>query len=211
MNKLVEKLREDNFPVLFGKAELYSLNFNKNETLTMFNEAIKNEWINNIYEDIYILGVKCQKVVVDEGAIAQKIVPDSYVSLHHVLSVESWIPEGVYTTTSVTIGQERLIKTNGYGKYSYDKLYDKVNMAGIYTVEDESGKYKAARPLRALCDLIRLYNENWNSIEEIHDTLRIGYSKFNNLTASDFDELQGTFNIENVEYMLQEIRRDLNI
>ena len=211
MNKLIERLREDDFPVLFGKAELYSLNFDKNEILIMFDEAIKNEWINNVYEDIYKLGVKYQTTIIAEEAIAQKIVPNSYVSLNHVLSVESWIPEAVYTTTSVTYEEEMVIKTKRNGRYSYRKLYDKVNMAGIYTVEDECGKYKVAKPLRALCDLIRLYNEKWNSVDEIHDTLRIDYSDFEDLTAADFDELQGTFNIENIETMLWGIRGDLKI
>ena len=211
MNKLVERLRKDDFPVLFGLDDLYKLEFDKNVILNMFNEAIKYEWINNVYEDIYILGIMYQKIIIDNEAIAQKIVPNSYVSLNTILSQQSWIPEAVFTTTSVTEGEKCIIKTNGYGKYSYRKLYDKVNMAGIYTVEDESGKYKVAKPLRALCDLIRLYNEKWNSVEEIHDTLRIDYADFEDLTAADFDELQGTFNIENIETMLWGIRSDLKI
>jgi hypothetical protein len=211
MNKLVERIRKDDFPVLFGRAELYSLNFDKKETLIMFDEAIKNEWINNVYEDIYKLGVKYQTTIVSEEAIAQKIVPNSYVSLNFILSQQSWIPEAIFTTTSVTYEEEMVIKTKRNGKYSYRKLYDKINMAGIYTVEDESGIYKVAKPLRALCDLIRLYNEKWNSVEEIHDTLRIDYADFEDLTAADFDELQGTFNIENIETMLWGIRSDLKI
>jgi len=211
MNKLVERIRKDDFPVLFGMAELYSLNFDNKEILIMFDEAIKNEWINNVYKDIYKLGRKYQTVVIAEEAIAQKIVPNSYVSMNFILSQQSWIPEAVYTTTSVTYENNFLIKTERYGKYSYEKLYDKVNMAGIYTVEDESGKYKVAKPLRALCDLIRSYNQKWNSIDELHDTLRIDYADFEKLTAIDFDELQGTFNIENIEDMLTGIRWDLKI
>ena len=208
---MVERLRKDDFPVLFGLNDLYKLEFDKNLTLNMFNEAIKNEWINNVYEDIYKLGRKYQTVVIAEEAIAQKIVPNSYVSMNFILSQQSWIPEAVYTTTSVTYEKECLIKTERYGKYSYRKLYDKVNMAGIYTVEDESGKYKVAKPLRALCDLIRLRDKKWNSIDELHDTLRIDYADFEDLTAADFDELQGTFNIENIEDMLTGIRWDLKI
>jgi len=158
-----------------------------------------------------VVGVKYQKHLLSGEVIAQKIKTNSYTSMNFVLSKEGWIPEGVFAVTSVSSDDSYTINTNGYGRYSYRKLYDAEIPEGIYIRKDSSGAYRVAKPLRALCDLICLYRESWKSIVEICDDLRISPSKFEKIRKKDLEELQGKFRIANVENMLDGIRRDLRL
>jgi len=211
MNKLVRKLKKDNIPVLFTYKDIYGLGIEENKLKYMFEEAIKNECIGNIYKDIYALIGKYRKTYLSMETISQKIIPNSYVSTHYVLSEEGWIPDGIFSMTCVTFEESIEIDCERYGYYIYYKLYEKELLDGTYIDEDYCGFYRKAKPLRALCDLIYLRKESWRYIHSLEDNLRIDTYELAKLKSEDFDELQGKFNIKNVEEFLEGIRKELNV
>jgi len=210
MNELIEKLRQPDFPVLFNFNNLKNLKINNNFK-KLFEESINNKWINKIYKDLYTLSYDYCKSYVSLEVIAQMIVPESYISSAYVLSINNWIPERVYFITSIAKNIDMDIDTNEYMSYSYTKLYKNYISYGITEKENECGKYKIAKPLRALCDYILKRNDDCSCFEYFTDYMRIDFDKFEKLTCNDFDELQGKFNIKKIENMLENIRKELKL
>jgi len=212
MNRLVEVLSKKKFPVLFRLDDIYKIKMKKKEINLNFQEALKNEYIKKIYGDIYTLGFDYRKMLIHEGVIAQMIEPDSYISMSYALRSVNWIPEAVNNIVSVTNGEKRTVRTEYGCSYKYVKIYEKYPFAGIYEEETKMGNFKMAKPLRALCDYIHEFGFKWRSVGLLEDHLRIWTSTLEeDLKAEDFDELQGKFEIENIELFLSSIRKDLRL
>lgn len=211
MNILIDRLRQNDFPILFRFENLFNIGLNKEDVNVLLNEAIKYKWIDNIYEDIYTLGYKYRKAFVPEGILAQMIDPQSYVSFLYILSDYGWIPEAVYNIISVTDNKDMIVWTKKNGGFKYRKLYNNIPLAGIYVEDYGIESYKKATPLRALCDYVYLFNCNWDKIDYLEDHLRIKMDSLEELKAGDFDELQDVFKIPNVENFLVGIRKELGL
>jgi hypothetical protein len=212
MNKLVERLREDDFPVLFTFKDFEKAGYDKNEYNMYLNEGISEGYIDRVYNDIYTLMAKYRERGIPKGILSQMIEPNSYISLYYVLCEYSWIPEFVFSATSVTTEKSYNIETGKYGTFIYKNIYNKLPEKGIYEEKESNGKYKTAKPLRALCDLMYLRNAHWNSIDNLYEVLRIDYDSLEeDLKSEDFDELQGSFGIKNIEYFLECIRKELRL
>jgi len=212
MNKLVERLKDDNFPVLFRLEDLYKFNFDKEELFKNYQEAVKNQWIENVYNDIYTVMEKYRNKPISRCVLSQMIEQGSYVSLNYVLCKHYWIPEFVFSITSVTSGKDYDVETGKYGTFMYMKLYEKLPEKGIYEEKRSSGSYKIAKPLRALCDLMYLKNRNWKCIDNLYEEIRLDrYSLEEDLKSEDFDELQGSFENSRIECFLEGIRKELKL
>jgi hypothetical protein len=211
MNELVEKLQKNDFPVLFRLKDLEKLGFNKTESNILFNEAVQKVYINHIYKDIYTLAKTYRRGVIDEAILAQMIVPDSYVSLFYVLSANSWIPEAVYNVSSVIIGEKITIDTEKFGSFFYYGICDRMILKGVYKEESNDGFCLKATSLKALCDYVCMFNHSWKGIDSVNDYLRVSYHKMEELKKEDFDEIQGSYKIKNVEEFIESLRKDLKI
>ena len=211
MNELVERLKKDDFPVLFKLKDLEKSGFDKSELNILFNEAVQKHCINHIYRDIYTLAKTYRREVIDEAILAQMIVPDSYVSLFYVLSVNSWIPEAVYNVSSVIVGDKITIDTDTFGSFFYYGICDKMILNGVYKEKNDSGFCMKATPLKALCDYVCMFNHSWKGIDSANDYLRVSYHKMEELRKDDFDEIQGSYKIKNVEAFIESLRKDLRV
>jgi predicted transcriptional regulator of viral defense system len=87
--------------------------------------------------------------------IANRIYQPSYISLQSALSWHGLIPEGVFTTTSVTT-QKRLFLDTAIGTFSYKSIKPECFFG--YQLE-QIGKvyFKIADPEKALIDLLYCY------------------------------------------------------
>jgi len=211
MNKLVNYLlKNDNFPILFSFKDFEKIGYKKIEFDKCVSEGIAEKYIDCVYNDIYTVDVKYRKTVIPQGVLAQMIVPDSYISMYYVLCDYNWIPEMVFSITSITKGNDCLIDTSRYGTYIYTNVYKELSVAGIYN--DEKEGYRIAKPLRALCDLMYFMKKEWISIDSLYEVLRIDkYSLEETLSSKDFDELQGAFGIKSIEKFLEGIRKELKL
>ena len=211
MNNLINIFKDKNIPVLFTLKDLNKLNINNNKLEELFNEAIMKYQIYNVYNDIYTLARNYRGTLISEGVLAQKIYPNSYASLLYVLSSESWIPEAVYNVTSVIEGKEIIVDTEKFGSFIYSNVCNKLIYNGVYQIETKTGIYLRAKPLKALCDYICKFGHNWDGMEMAYDYLRVKYNKIKELKSKDFDEIQGSYNINNVETFLKNLKGELNL
>jgi len=211
MNVLVEKIKQPDFPIFFTKNDLAKLSIGGSKLDKLFEESLKNSYIIHIYNDIYTLSKKYRRALISEGVLAQMIVPNSYTSTYYVLSDEAWVPEAVYNVTSITECKNMTIRTKNFGIYDYYNLYNYIQTAGIYDHETSNGIYRRAKPLRALCDYIYMHEKQWTNIEDLDINLRLDIDELEQLKKEDFDELQGTFKVKNVEIFLTGIRKELKL
>jgi hypothetical protein len=208
MNTLVEKIIESEISSLFTLEDCINLGISRNSVEEMAREAVMNNEIIQIKDNIYTVSRMLRKELIIDEVLAQKLVPDSYVSMESVLSDISWIPEAVYCVTSVTRGDNKLIETK-YGRYSYVNLPQKKNMAGVRIIDRGVYKYKTASPLKSLADIIYERKYNWTTLEPLYKSFRIEYDNLETLTKNDFDELHETYGVSNVENFLVGIRKEL--
>jgi len=209
MNELVKKLRKNKVKNIFTLNEAKSLI--KNNFDFLLDEAIKNKWINYIYKNIYALAGECKTALVNSYILAQIIDPDCYVSTLYVLSDYDWVPEYNCNITCVTTNEEKRIDTKEYGSFIYRKLYDKYISAGIYEIKERNKKYRMAKPLRALCDLIYQRNEKIEYIGSVYDALRLEWEYLEALKKKDINELKGKFGIDIIEYFLEDLERRIKL
>jgi len=81
-----------------------------------------------------------------------------------------------------------------------------------YTQKTFNGEFKCEKPLRALCDLLYLRNDEYTRIDELEAQFRMKRQNMEeDLTSEDFDELQGKFNIPLIENFLSGIRKELRV
>jgi len=213
MNELVNYvLNNDTFPILFTYKDFEKVGYTQDSYLSFIDEATKMKYINCVYNNIFTLNEKYQNKIIPKGTLSQMIEPNSYISMYYVLWDCDMIPESVFSITSVTSYREEIIDTDKYGTYIYKKLYEKTPTAGIYIQNNFNGQYKIAKPLRALCDMVYFMKKSWTNIDSLYQVLRIDKDSLEeNITNSDFDELQGAFGIKNIENFLQGIRKELQI
>jgi len=214
MNKLINVLIEDkNIPILFTFDMFAKKGYEKDTFEKDLFEGIKEGYIDRVYNDIYTLNVKYHKRIIPTKVLSQMIIPNSYVSMYYVLYNYNWIPETIFSVTSVSVKEKCTIDTNGYGTFVYLPLYKKLSTAGIYIEKDYEGTYRTAKPLRALCDLLYFKDKEWQwSLDNLYEVFRIFKDSLEeDLTSEDFNELQGTFGVKNIEIFLERTRKELQL
>lgn len=106
------------------------------------------------------------------GQKAFLIYGSSFISLESALSYHGWIPEAVYTTTSVTIKRPREFKTQ-FGMFSYQHILDESFYLGVKRIEFENNVFFMANPWRAIADFAYVFRKAWKNLDELVGDLRI--------------------------------------
>jgi hypothetical protein len=231
MNILLKTLVNFTIPYLFKYEDIFKIKADKTKLKNMFKKAVKRGIIENIYEDIYKLkrdfideiyilkrNLKRKRVIsllfVSESALAQLIDPQCYISCEFALREWGWLNFGYQDC--ITTGENRKIDECWVTYFKFTNLYNKYIDAGITEWMEHGNKFRIAKPLRALCDIIYMKNLKLDSIEDIKNYFEYHifstlYEEFDELKKEDFDELQGKFGIIIIEEFLENIRRDLGL
>ncbi len=95
------------------------------------------------------------------------MVPGSYVSLETALAFHGWIPEAVFTTSSVSPVRKTLqYPVPRLGLFSFHPLaiHDYQFLVAIECRKVGARTVFVASPLRALMDLVALRREVWSGL-----------------------------------------------
>lgn len=162
----------------------------------LVNRAIKDGTLLRVKRGTYLLGKRYRSETVHPFAIAQGLVPGSYVSFESALAHHGWIPEAVFVTASVSPGRKTLrFETTDFGAFSFHPLAiaDYQFLTGVDRVQ--MGKLTAfvAQPLRALLDLVALRKEQWTGIEWLTQGLRIDEEMLLGVRRKDFAKLKPVY------------------
>jgi hypothetical protein len=210
MNRLTREILENNLPVVFTSEDVKYLEPDDNIRYCQMKWAMERGDVVRIRRGFYTLNKIFRKELLNLTSLAQKFNPDSYISLESALRNARWIPEHVTEIMSVTSRPSSLIKTE-FTWFSYRKIPQEHIFAGVHRVSRGNYDYLEAKPLKALADYVYELKYNWDSLEPLVESLRIESDNLETLTGDDFDEIQGNYEVSNVENFLSGIRKELAV
>jgi hypothetical protein len=211
MNELIENIKKSNIKSVFSLNDLYEFGLEKEYVDEKLDELVRKYDVFHVQNDIFILGKTLRKELVSEEVLAQKLVPESYVSMEFALSQISWIPENVYVVTCVTKGNHKNINTEKFGYYEFINISQKSYSVGVKKYSNGNNYFYKANPLKALADIIYERRYEWKTLKPLNESLRIENDYLESLTKEDFDELHDNYSERNVEDFLCGIRKELRL
>ena len=212
MNKLTEKIF-GNVPYGYFTSQDVATLFpgSEDKRYGLVKRAIAGGEIINIRRGLYCLASKYQKKSINLYALAQHIYGPSYVSLESALSWHGWIPEAVYTLTSVSSGKSKEFQTP-LGTFSYNRVPQKVFYTGVERLADEADNiFLMASPMKALADYVYVNKKDWAGLKPAAESLRIEPEEFESVTSDDFDALIENYTSQRVQKFIKGLRKELKL
>ena len=171
--------------------------------------ALKSGDVVQVRRGLYHLSREVFPTLVSTGLLANLIHGPSYVSLEWALSYHGWIPEAVHHCTSVTNGRPGHFDTP-HGRFTYIRIKQTPLMAGVLCAEDANGSFLVATPLKALADMVAARGLDWTGVKPLASSLRIESEDLEELTAEDFDMLEGVYYSRRAKAFLAGLRKEMN-
>jgi len=178
----------------------------------LVNRALKAGELLRLRRGYYLLAARWRDHPAHPFALAQAIVPGSYVSFETALSHHGWIPEAVYTTASVTPGRKsQEYEHPVFGSFSFHPLAIQTG----YFLELVERKQIAeqtmlvAEPIRALMDLVCLRKAEWQGMGWLTESLRIDVEYLRSVTSADIRTLDLVYKQTRVKNFLKALAREL--
>lgn len=180
----------------------------------LVNRAMKAQELVRLRRGLYVLSDKYRDNTSHPYAIAQAMMHGSYISLETSLSYHGWIPEAVYTTSSINSGR----KSNEYthktmGKFTFQPL----SIQKGYFLEliehirlGEQGVLMAM-PIRALMDLVCLRKIDWQGLAWIEDSLRIEKESLASINLDQIKILKKVYKHQRVVNFLDQLAFALDL
>ncbi len=150
----------------------------------LVNRALKAGELLRVKRGLYVLANELREVPVSSFALAQQIMPGSYVTGESALSYHGWIPEAVRTVLSVSAtGKSVTYEHDVLGIFEFQRMTVRPGYFLMAVSREVLGGQVAlvAEPMRALMDLVYLRKLPWQGLGFLLEGLRI-----------DEDSLMGT-------------------
>jgi predicted transcriptional regulator of viral defense system len=170
----------------------------------LIKRAIAHGEILNIRRGLYCLAPKYQKKPISVYELAEHIYGPSYISLETALSYHGWIPEAVYTCTSVCYNSAREF-TTPLGIFSYKPIPQHTFYFAVERQPDkDSNVFFMASAAKALADYVYLHRLDWTGITEATQSLRIEEADLRSVTPQELFTLRGNYKNSRVKQFLTE-------
>ncbi len=162
----------------------------------LVHRAVKDGSLIRLKRATYILGKGNRSEAVHPFAVAQALLPGSYISFETALAYHGWIPEAVFTTASVSPGRKTITHdTPSFGQFSFHPLALRDYQFLTSVDREKFGKLTAfiAQPLRALMDLVALRKQHWSGLDWLTMGMRIDEDQLRSLKSKDFSALRSVY------------------
>jgi hypothetical protein len=174
----------------------------------LVNRALKDGSLVRVKRGTYLLGESYRSGTIHPFAVAQSLLPGSYVSFETALAYHGWIPEAVYATASVTPRRKTLeFDTPVMGRFTFHPL---ATHEYQFLVSVERRKFDPltgfiASPLRALLDLVALRKQRWTDIGWLTSGLRIDEGLLFSVKRKEFASLKAVYKHKAVNDFLRSL------
>jgi hypothetical protein len=176
---------------------------------SLLKRALAAGEVVRVHRGLYALSEKYLPEKIDPLVLAQRIHGPSYISLETALSRHGWIPEAVYTITSVSMDRSREFDTP-LGRFSFTRVPQETFYAAVDRVEnDRGGGFLLASPLKALADYVYSHKCDWNSSRPVVESLRADESSLAGIAGGEFEALEGNYSSLRVRRFLKGLRKEL--
>jgi len=178
----------------------------------LVNRALKAGELLRVIRGLYVLDNKYRDYPLHPFALAQVLVPGSYVSLETALAHHGWIPEGVYTIASIVPGRKsKDYEHEKLGSFTFHPLATNKGhfLELVERLKIDGQSMMVAKPVRALMDLVCLRKTEWQGMDWLTDGLRIDYDYLRSITNADIRTLQLVYKQKRVKTFLDNLAREL--
>lgn len=154
----------------------------------LVNRAMAAGEIVRISRGIYVLDNRFRDFPCHPFAVAQALVPLSYISFETALEQHGWIPESVQVIASAIPGRKKSSLDHPlFGSFSFSPLalVRQHYLDGVRRTQIDSQTFLLASPLRALFDLVCQRKIAWSGIKFLIDGLRIEKNNLDRLRYED--------------------------
>jgi hypothetical protein len=210
MNKLTEKVFECAPHSEFTNQDVATLfPGSEDRRYGLVKRAIASGEVIHVCRGLYCLSPKYQKKSVNLYALAQHVYGPSYISLESALSWHGWIPEAVYTITSVSFGKSKDFNTS-LGTFSYVHVPQNVFYKSVDRLKDEDENiFLMATPFKALVEYVYVYKKDWTGLKPAIESLRIEKEELESVTLEDIELLIDNYKSRRVEKFIKGLKKDL--
>lgn len=180
----------------------------------LVNRAVKAGELVRLRRGLYVLADEFRSNPCHPYAVAQMLVPGSYVSLETALAFHGWIPEAVYTTASIVPGRKiKEFQHERLGLFTFHPLAVQTGyfLELVRRVQAGGQTFLIAQPLRALLDLVCLKKTGWQGFAWIEQGLRIDVDALNRVTGAELRTLKYVYKHERVQRFIAELEKSLGL
>ncbi len=158
----------------------------------LVNRALKSGELLRARRGLYLLSNDYRSSPVHPFALAQNMVPGSYVSAESALSFHGWIPEAVHSVLSITSSGRSVTYLNDtLGKFEFQRMTVKPGyfLQAVERHELQGQIALIANPVRALMDLVYLRKLPWQGLDYLLDGLRIDEQAIGSVPLTQVNQL----------------------
>jgi len=176
------------------------------------NRALKAGELLKARRGLYVLAQDYRKTPVNPFALAQQIIPGSYISAETALSFHGWIPETVRTVLSITAkGKSVNYEHDRLGKFEYQRMMVKPGyfLHAVARCKLQHQVALIAEPERALLDLVYLRKQPWRGLDYLVSGLRIDEQQIRSLPSLKITRLLDVYKGKRQRAFIKELLRTL--
>ncbi len=180
----------------------------------MVNRALKSGELLKVRRGLYVLSHDHRRTPVQPFALAQQMVPGSYVSLETALSFHGWIPEAVHVIASLTCGGKSMKFTHDVlGQFTFRSVATRPGyfLQAVARHELQNQVALVAEPVRALLDLVYLRKLPWQGLEYLLDGLRIDELSLRSVSPLSIAKLLDVYKGRREQKFIEELLKSLNL
>lgn len=216
MQTLTEQLLDAGFSDrVFSDSQLKRLlEGSSQRRYNLVNRAMKAGELIRLSRGLYMLPDKYRRKPCHPYALAQMLVPGSYVSMETALSFHGWIPESVHTCVSVVPGRKSMNFSNEkMGQFTFHPLAIQKGyfLELVERVELGDQALLMASPIRALMDLVCYRKVDWQGLSWIEQGMRIDNAALAAVTAADIQSLKNVYKQRRVLNFLNRLAAELRL
>jgi len=180
----------------------------------LVNRALKAGELLKARRGLYVLAQEYCKSPIHPFALAQQLMPGSYVSAESALSYHGWIPEAVRSVLSITAkGKSVSYKHDALGKFEFRRMT--VNsgyfLQAVSRYELQHQAALIADPIRALLDLVYLRKLPWQGLDFVLEGLRIDEQAIRSLASSNIIKLLEIYTGKREKDFIEGLLRELDL
>ena len=180
----------------------------------LVNRAAGAGELHRLRRGLYLLPRKYRDYDCHPYALAQRLVPGSYVSLETALSHHGWIPEAVYTTASIVPGRKSSdIEDSLMGRFSFHPLSTRPGyfLELVSRVTTNQQAMLVAGPVRALMDLVWLRKLEWQGLAWFEQGMRIEPELLSTVSGQQLRRLKRVYKQKRMQRFLAEFEKALGL
>lgn len=176
------------------------------------SRATKAGELHRLKRGLYVLDNRLRRHPAHPYALAQALLPGSYVSFETALAHHGWIPEFVHVVASINPGTKSLSYANDLsGRLTFEPLATAPGhfLDLVERVQMDCQTMLIASPARALLDLVCQRKVEWQGMGWLTDGLRVDAELLNTITMTQLGTLALVYTQKRVRRFLHALTKEL--